>query len=127
LGYSMRLKSTKMNYMIIPGIKKAKIGFKTMPKKKVLQYIDTVIANTCEQYNITMDDIKSKSRKSVVTIPRLLTMHILRYNTLLTLDEIGIAFNRDHTTVINAIKSTNNMLQTDYDFKEEYQKLVMKL
>jgi chromosomal replication initiation ATPase DnaA len=54
-------------------------------------------------------------------------MHILRYNTLLTLDEIGIAFNRDHTTVINAIKSTNNMLQTDYDFKEDYQKLVMKL
>ena len=28
-----------MNYMIMPGIKKAKIGFKTMPKKKVLQYI----------------------------------------------------------------------------------------
>jgi chromosomal replication initiator protein len=74
-----------------------------------------------------MDQIKSKSRKSVFAIPRLLTLHILRYNTLLTLDEIGIAFNRDHTTVINAIKSTNNMLQTDYDFKEDYQKLVMKL
>ena len=113
--------------MIMPGIKKAKIGFKTMPKKKVLKYIDNVIANTCEQFNISMDDIKSKSRKSVFAIPRLLTMHILRYNTLLTLDEIGIAFNRDHTTVINAIKSTNNMLQTDYDFKEDYQKLVMKL
>ena len=116
-----------MNYMIIPGIKKAKVGFKTMPKKKVLQYIDTVIANTCEQYNISMDDIKSKSRKSVVAIPRLLTMHILRSNTLLTLEEIGDIFNRDHTTVINAIKSTSNMLETDYDFKEEYQKLVMKL
>lgn len=116
-----------MNYMIMPGIKKAKIGFKTMPKKKVLKYIDTVIANTCEQYNITMDDIKSKSRKSVFAIPRLLTMHILRSNTLLTLDEIGIAFNRDHTTVINAIKSTSNMLETDCNIKEEYQKLVMKL
>lgn len=123
----MRLKLTTMNYMIIPGIKRAKIGFKTMPKKKVLQYIDTVIANTCEQYNISIDDIKSKSRKGPIVIPRLLTMHILRYNTLLTLDEIGIIFNRDHTTVINAVKSTNNMLQTDYDFKEEYQKLVMKL
>lgn len=116
-----------MNYMTMPGIKKAKVGFKTMPKKKVLQYIDTVIANTCEQYNITMDDIKSKSRKSVFAIPRLLTMHILRSNTLLTLDEIGIAFNRDHTTVINAIKSTSNMLETDCNIKEEYQKLVMKL
>ena len=116
-----------MNYMIIPGIKKAKVGFKTMPKKKVLHYIDTVIANTCEQYNISMDEIKSKSRKGPIVIPRLLTMHILRSNTLLTLDEIGIAFNRDHTTVINAIKSTSNMLETDCNIKEEYQKLVMKL
>ena len=113
--------------MTMPGIKKAKIGFKTMPKKKVLQYIDTVIANTCEQFNISMDDIKSKSRKSDIVIPRLLTMHILRSNTLLTLDEIGIVFNRDHTTVISAIRSTNNMLETDCNIKEEYQKLVMKL
>ena len=123
----MRLNLMIMNYMTMPGIKKAKIGFKTMPKKKVLKYIDTVIANTCEQFNISMDDIKSKSRKSVVAIPRLLTMHILRSNTLLTLDEIGIVFNRDHTTVINAIKSTSNMLETDCNIKEEYQKLVMKL
>jgi chromosomal replication initiator protein len=123
----MRLKLTKMNYMIMPGIKKAKIGFKTMPKKKVLKYIDNVIANTCEQFNISMDQIKSKSRKNEIVIPRLLTMHILRSNTLLTLDEIGIAFNRDHTTVISAIRSTNNMLETDCNIKEEYQKLVMKL
>lgn len=125
--YLMRLKLTKMNYMIMPGIKKAKIGFKTMPKKKVLKYIDTVIANTCEQYNITVDQIKSKTRKGPIVIPRLLTMHILKSNTLLTLKEIGIVFNRDHTTVINAIKSTSNMLETDCDFKEEYQKLIMKL
>lgn len=116
-----------MNYMIMPGIKKAKIGFKTMPKKKVLKYIDTVIANTCEQYNITVDQIKSKTRKGPIVIPRLLTMHILKSNTLLTLKEIGIAFNRDHTTVISAIRSTNNMLETDCNIKEEYQKLVMKL
>ena len=116
-----------MNYMTMPGIKKAKIGFKTMPKKKVLKYIDTVIANTCEQYNITVDQIKSKTRKGPIVIPRLLTMHILKSNTLLTLKEIGIAFNRDHTTVINAIKSTSNMLETDCNIKEEYQKLVMKL
>jgi len=127
LVYLMRLKLTKMNYMIMPGIKKAKIGFKTMPKKKVLKYIDTVIANTCEQYNITVDQIKSKTRKGPIVIPRLLTMHILRSNTLLTLDEIGIVFNRDHTTVISAIRSTNNMLDTDCNIKEEYQKLVMKL
>lgn len=116
-----------MNYMIIPGIKKSKISFKTMPSKKVFKYIDTVVFNTCEQYNITVDQIKSKSRKGPIAIPRLLTMHILRKNTLLSLKEIGDVFSRDHTTVINAIKSTNNMLETDSDFKEEYQKLIIKL
>jgi len=123
----MRLNLMIMNYMIMPGIKKAKIGFKTMPKKKVLKYIDTVIANTCEQFNISMDDIKSKSRKSVVAIPRLLTMHILRNKTLLTLEEIGTFFNRHHSTVINAITMTNNMIETDDVIKSEYQKLLMRI
>jgi len=116
-----------MNYMTIPGVKRMKADYKTMPKNQVLSYVDAIIGTVCDQFGISMRQIKSSSRKNHIVIPRMLTMYLLREKTLLTLAEVGEVFGRHHTTAIAAITSSRNMLETDDVIKEEYQKLLMKL
>jgi len=116
-----------MNYMTIPGVKRMKADYKTMPKNQVLNYVDAIIGTVCDQFNITMSDIKGDSRKNKIVIPRMLTMYLLREKTMLTLAEVGEVFGRHHTTAIAAVSSSRNMLETDDIIKEQYQKLLMKL
>ena len=116
-----------MDYMTIPGIRREKANYKTMSKSQVYNHVDSIIASSCDQFGLTMAEIKSPSRENRIVIPRMLTMHLLRDKTLLTLEEIGIIFNRHHSTVVSAVTATNNMIQTDELIKEEYQKLAMKV
>jgi chromosomal replication initiation ATPase DnaA len=116
-----------MNYMTIPGVKRMKADYKTMPKNQVLSYVDAIIGTVCDQFGISMRQIKSSRRKNYIVIPRMLTMYLLREKTMLTLEEVGDIFNRHHSTVIAAVSSSRNMLETDDVIKQEYQKLLMKL
>ena len=116
-----------MNYMTIPGVKRMKSDYKTMPKSQVLSNVDVIIGAVCDHFDITMSDIKGPSRKNRIVIPRMLSMYLLREKTLLTLAEVGEVFGRHHTTAISAITASRNLLQTDKDVNDQYQKLLMKL
>lgn len=67
------------------------------------QVIKTAIMGVCKDYKITFEDMMSGSRKRSISLPRMVLMYKL-YQTGFTLTEVGAIFNRDHTTVINAIK-----------------------
>ena len=67
------------------------------------QVIKTAIITVCKDYNISYEDIMSRSRKRSIVLPRMVLMYKL-YQTGFTLTEVGAIFNRDHTTVINAIR-----------------------
>lgn len=116
-----------MNYMSIPGVKRMKADYRTMSKEQVLSHTDSIIATVCDQFNITMKEIKSDSRKNKIVIPRMLSMYLLREKTLLTLAEVGEVFGRHHTTAIAAVNSSRNMLETDDVIKQEYQNILMRL
>ena len=80
-----------MNAYIIPGIK--------LP----------VIKAVAEYYNVTEDQIKSRSRKGEFTKARHIAMYLLRNNidefgNRPTFDSIGLMLNRDHSDVIHAVK-----------------------
>jgi chromosomal replication initiator protein len=72
-------------------------------KKNKDQVIKTAIMGVCKDYKITFEDMMSGSRKRVIVLPRMVLMYKL-YQTGFTLTEVGAIFNRDHTTVINAIR-----------------------
>jgi len=67
------------------------------------QVIKTAIVRVCKDYKITFEDMMSGSRKRTIVLPRMVLMYKL-YQTGFTLTEVGAIFNRDHTTVINAIR-----------------------
>ena len=72
-------------------------------KKNKDQVIKTAIMGVCKDYKITFEDMMSGSRKRSISLPRMVLMYKL-YQTGFTLAEVGAIFNRDHTTVINAIR-----------------------
>lgn len=63
-----------------------------------------IIAATCRHYGLTLDELRGPKRESRITWPRQQAMKIIRDNTKLTFPQIGRIFNRDHTTVIHALR-----------------------
>jgi chromosomal replication initiator protein len=72
-------------------------------KKNKDQVIKTAIMGVCKDYKISFEDMMSGSRRRTIVLPRMVLMYKL-YQTGFTLTEVGALFNRDHTTVINAIR-----------------------
>jgi len=56
------------------------------------------------QFDTPVEDLLSKSRKRAVTFPRQVAMYLARKLTGEGLNDIGKAFNRDHSTVVHAIR-----------------------
>ena len=64
-----------------------------------------------EYFNVTVADLKAKSRKRELVYPRQVAMYIAKEKTDLSLKSIGYHFGgRDHSTVIHAIQCVNDMM-----------------
>ena len=68
-------------------------------------------------YGISTEEIKGKRRDRKYVLPRQLAIHHIRYNTDLTLKEIGSLFgDRDHSTIIHAADTIQDLEKYDYEF-----------
>jgi chromosomal replication initiator protein len=65
------------------------------------------------QFNVSVKEMQSKSRKKAVTTPRQIAMYLARKYTEDSLVDIGKVFNRDHSTVLHSIKVVSNKLIRD--------------
>lgn len=65
------------------------------------------------QFHVSFKELQSKSRKQSITTPRQIAMYLARKHTEESLVDIGRAFNRDHSTVLHAIKVVSNKLVRD--------------
>jgi len=59
------------------------------------------------QYKVSVDELISRSRKRSVSFPRQIAMYLTRKYTEESLADIGNLYNRDHSTVLYAIKVIN--------------------
>ena len=78
--------------------------------------VDKVIDAVCEQGGITKEQLKSDYRDGMLPDYRHVCMYQLRKFGMTTVD-IGKALNRDHTTVIYALKKIDDMMQHDERIK----------
>lgn len=75
--------------------------------------VETIQKAVSEFYNVTVDDLKSSSRKKTVAVPRHIAIYLCRELTEYSLDEIGEEFGgRDHSTVISSISNIEDKLKT---------------
>jgi chromosomal replication initiator protein len=86
--------------------------------------IDTIQEVIADFFQVTIADLKSKSRKKEVVYPRQLAMFLAKEYTDLPLKSIGYHFGgRDHSTVIHSIQSINLLMGETPDVEETLQKL----
>ncbi|MFP3983599.1 MAG: chromosomal replication initiator protein DnaA [Desulfurivibrionaceae bacterium] len=66
---------------------------------------EAILELVSEQFKISADELKSKSRKKTVSFPRQIIMYLSRKYTDYSLADIGRILNRDHSTVVHSIRS----------------------
>ena len=89
-----------------------------------IENIQKVVA---EYYRIKVADLKSKSRARSVTRPRQVAMALAKELTNKSLPEIGRAFERDHTTVLNACREVPKFREKDSSIQEDWANLIRTL
>ncbi|MDX2017210.1 MAG: chromosomal replication initiator protein DnaA [Planctomycetota bacterium] len=79
--------------------------------------VQAIIGAVTEFYRIRLVDLQSKRRQRSVALPRQVCMYLIRKLTRHSLEEIGGHFgNRDHTTVMHAIKTIEAKRGEDGEF-----------
>ena len=81
--------------------------------------IEEIQRKVAEHYNIRIAEMMSKRRDRPVARPRQVAMFLSKELTTKSLPDIGRAFDRDHTTVIHAVKAIEQLREKDPAFKEE--------
>ena len=90
--------------------------------------VDNIQRTVAEYYKIKMADMISKRRNRSVARPRQMAMCISKELTNHSLPEIGTYYGgRDHTTVLHACRTINDLRKSDTDIEEDYQNLMRSL
>ena len=80
-----------------------------------IKYIQETVS---KYFNISIEDMKDKARKKEI-VARQVAMYFSKDFTNNSLKSIGFHFGgRDHSTVIHAVQSVNDMIDTDSIFKK---------
>jgi chromosomal replication initiator protein len=90
--------------------------------------VTTIQKAVAQEWGVTSDGLRSKTRTKTLTIPRQAAMLLCREMLGLQLVEIGNAFGgRDHSTVIHSIERATALLTQDPSFQQRLNKLRIKL
>jgi chromosomal replication initiator protein len=79
------------------------------------------------QFRVSVDDLRSRSRKRAITFPRQVAMYLTRKHTDKSLADIGSMYNRDHSTVLYAIKAITLDMARQPSVREQIEMLSGKL
>ena len=101
-------------------------------KKKTLQHsensFDKIQSVVAEYYNITVHDLIGTSRKAIFTLPRHISMYLIKKKHDIPYKTIGSFFsNRDHSTVLNAIAKIETQRKYDFELNTAIEQLLKKM
>ena len=90
--------------------------------------ISDIMIKVSNKFNISVEDLKSKSRHSSFVQPRFIGMYITRRLTNMTTTDIGKEYgDRDHSTVVNAINNVERIMSEDEEIRELIEDLILEL
>ncbi len=80
--------------------------------------IDEIQKKVAEYFNISVKELQSSRRARTVARPRQIAMYLAKQLTSRSLPEIGRKFDRDHTTVMHAVRKVEDLIGTDSSLTE---------
>jgi len=82
--------------------------------------IDDILEKVCNHYNVTPQNVFSKSRKRDYVIVRQVSMYLAQKYTKMPASRIGqLIGGRDHSTVIHSCSTVEQRLKVDKAFNAE--------
>jgi len=75
--------------------------------------IDEIQKKVAEHFNISVKELQSSRRARTVARPRQVAMYLAKQLTSRSLPEIGRKFDRDHTTVMHAVRKVEELIIED--------------
>jgi len=90
-----------------------------------VEFIQNLVAS---HFNLNIQELLSPRRSRSLARPRQIAMYLAKQHTTNSLPDIGRKFsNRDHTTVIHAVKKIDELLKKDNDIRDSVATLKKKL
>lgn len=80
--------------------------------------IDEIQKKVAEYFNISVKEMQSSRRARNVARPRQIAMYLAKQLTSRSLPEIGRKFDRDHTTVMHAVRKVEELIIEDSSMAE---------
>ena len=94
-------------------------------KSLTVESIQNLVAS---HFNLNIAELLSPRRSRSLARPRQIAMYLAKQHTSNSLPDIGRKFsNRDHTTVIHAVKKINELIQKDNEIRESIIAIKKKL
>ena len=98
---------------------------KNIKKEITVEYIQEIVS---EYFQLSIEELQSKTRKRHVVQARQLAMFFAKKYTKLSLANIGKSIGkRDHATVLHACKTVDNLNETDKQFRKFLSDLTTKI
>lgn len=82
---------------------------------------------TADYFGINLSELKSVRKDRKIARPRQIAMYLSKMLTTKSLPEIGLAFGRDHTTIIHAVKTIEAQCATDADLSAHISRLKQRI
>lgn len=87
-----------------------------------------VISEISKEFNLKTSDLRGKSRKKQISIPRQIAMYIIRHDLGYKLEDTASYLKRtDHTTVLHAVEKIEKILQNDFGLREKVDRIRGKI
>jgi chromosomal replication initiator protein len=103
-------------------------GLVSMEQEKSKRLSGESIRNVVSsQFRVSVDDLLSRSRKQAISFPRQIGMYLTRKYTEESLANIGSLYNRDHSTVLYAIKTVSRDIVQKSSVRQQVEMLTDKL
>lgn len=97
----------------------------TVSDKNKIEQVQQIVAN---QYNVNVDDLKSKRRNNTLVIPRQVAMYICRVMLNENLEKIGMSFGgKNHATVCHAVDKIKKEIETNEQLKVAINRIYSQL
>lgn len=89
--------------------------------------VDKIINETSAVFKVPVQEILARKRDKNIQTARNASMYIIRELTGLSLPEIGLLFQRKHTTVSSNIETVKRMLETDVYFEKQINEVMKNI
>ena len=89
----------------------------SIPEEGQEYTVEMIMNAVCKHYGIKMKELKGVSRMKAFSLPRQISMYLIRRYTTLGFREIGQIFGKDHSTTVHAHQKIEAEIETDLELK----------